>query len=61
MQHQDDYSTKDVREEADQGTVHGSSECDAIGDPFRRALCKVCGLPVVGEAPFCSDHESPVP
>lgn len=35
--------------------------CDAIDDPVRRGLCKVCGLPVVGEAPFCKDHEYPVP
>jgi len=35
--------------------------CDAIDDPVRRGLCKVCGLPVVGEAPFCQDHEYPVP
>lgn len=35
--------------------------CDTIADPVRRTLCKVCGLPVMGEAPFCKDHEPPVP
>jgi hypothetical protein len=24
-------------------------------------LCRVCQAPVVGEAPFCKDHEPPVP
>jgi hypothetical protein len=35
--------------------------CAHIEDPVQRALCKVCGLPVIGEAPFCKDHEPPVP
>ncbi len=35
--------------------------CDDITDPVRRGLCKVCNMPVVGEAPFCKDHEPPVP
>lgn len=35
--------------------------CAEIEDPVRRGLCRVCGLPVVGEAPFCKDHEPPVP
>jgi hypothetical protein len=35
--------------------------CTGIEDPVRRGLCKVCGLPVIGEAPFCKDHEMPVP
>lgn len=35
--------------------------CDAIDDPVRRGLCKICGLSVVGESPFCKDHEYPVP
>jgi hypothetical protein len=35
--------------------------CAGIQDPVRRGLCKVCGLPVIGEAPFCKDHETPVP
>jgi len=61
MQHQEYDRTEDVREELDQEPAHGSGECDTIGDPIRRALCKACGLPVVGEAPFCRDHESPVP
>jgi hypothetical protein len=24
-------------------------------------LCRVCNAPVIGEAPFCKDHEPPVP
>lgn len=35
--------------------------CESIQDPVRRTLCKACGLPVVGEVPFCKDHEPPVP
>lgn len=35
--------------------------CDDITDPIRRTLCKVCHTPVIGEAPFCKDHEPPVP
>ncbi len=36
-------------------------ECAVIGDPVRKGLCRVCKAPVVGEAPFCKDHEPPVP
>lgn len=36
-------------------------ECASIQDPVRRGLCKVCQAPVIGEAPFCKDHEPPVP
>jgi hypothetical protein len=32
-----------------------------IKDPIRRGLCRVCQMPAVGEAPFCKDHEPPVP
>jgi len=45
----------------------GSSEaqagdpCAHIEDPVRKGLCRVCQVPVVGEAPFCKDHEPPVP
>lgn len=35
--------------------------CTGIRDPVRRGLCRVCQAPVVGEAPFCTDHELPVP
>ena len=35
--------------------------CADIHDPVRRSLCKVCNMPVVGEAPFCKEHEPPVP
>ena len=36
-------------------------ECADIEDPVRKALCRVCGVPVMGAAPFCQDHEPPVP
>lgn len=35
--------------------------CAGIEDPVRRGLCKACGLPVIGEAPFCKEHDMPVP
>jgi hypothetical protein len=35
--------------------------CDDISDPIRRSLCKVCNMPVIGDAPFCQEHEPPVP
>lgn len=35
--------------------------CANITDPVRKGLCRVCQVPVVGEAPFCKDHEPPVP
>ena len=38
-----------------------AGECAGIEDPIRRGLCKVCQAPVIGEAPFCQDHEPPVP
>ena len=33
--------------------------CGNINDPIRTGLCKVCNMPVVGEAPFCKDHSRP--
>jgi hypothetical protein len=36
-------------------------DCDSIEDPLRRGLCKACAQPVIGAAPFCKDHEPPVP
>lgn len=41
--------------------AQSQEDCDGIKDPLRRALCKVCGMPVLGEAPFCAEHEPPVP
>jgi hypothetical protein len=35
--------------------------CATIEDPVRRGLCRVCKAPVIGAAPFCQDHEPPVP
>ncbi len=40
---------------------HQAEACDDITDPLRRGLCKVCNMPVVGAAPFCQEHEPPVP
>lgn len=59
----------DIREPEDKETKvtekteaeEEASRCEGIDDPVRRGLCKVCGLPVIGEAPFCKDHELPVP
>lgn len=42
------------------GAAH-MDECAGIDDPIRRGLCRVCQAPVVGEAPFCREHEPPVP
>lgn len=36
-------------------------ECAGIEDPIRKGLCRICQAPIVGEAPFCKDHEPPVP
>jgi hypothetical protein len=35
--------------------------CEDIKDPVRKGLCRVCQMPVVGEAPFCGNHQPPVP
>jgi hypothetical protein len=35
--------------------------CADIEDPVRKGLCRVCQAPVIGYAPFCKDHEPPVP
>jgi len=35
--------------------------CADITDPVRRGLCRICQAPILGEAPFCKDHEPPVP
>ncbi len=38
-----------------------ADECASIQDPVRRGLCQVCHKPVIGLAPFCQEHEPPVP
>ncbi|MGO9571817.1 MAG: hypothetical protein ACLP5H_30185 [Desulfomonilaceae bacterium] len=43
------------------GTEGKVEMCGDIDDPVRRGLCRVCGMPVLGEVPFCQDHEPPVP
>jgi len=61
-------SERDEREsQVQKSTAVGSPEtetgdpCAHIKDPVRRGLCRVCQKPVIGEAPFCKDHEPPVP
>jgi len=58
-------STEERQEEkkhvAEPGTEGKVDVCGDINDPIRRGLCRACGLPIVGEAPFCKDHEPPVP
>ena len=48
---------------ASSGTTEpqATDPCAHIMDPVRRGLCRVCQAPVIGEAPFCKDHEPPVP
>jgi hypothetical protein len=41
--------------------VQQTDPCADIDDPVRRGLCRICQMPVVGESPFCKDHEAPVP
>jgi hypothetical protein len=50
---EDEFVAKERHEKDD--------ECASISDPIRRNLCRVCQKPVIGEAPFCKDHEFPVP
>ncbi|MEW6351089.1 MAG: hypothetical protein AB1646_18685 [Thermodesulfobacteriota bacterium] len=60
MTHHDEEPDEQTRTAHD-AYPEGASACDDIHDPLRRTLCKACGLPVLGEAPFCKDHEPPVP
>jgi hypothetical protein len=52
-----------VKDTAAWGSTHeqAGDPCAHIKDPVRRGLCRVCQLPVVGEAPFCKDYEAPAP
>ncbi len=52
---------EEKRRVAEPGETHTGEACGDIDDPIRRGLCKICNMPVVGEAPFCKDHEPPVP
>lgn len=47
--------------EKEQKTNVPEGSCDNIQDPVRRGLCKLCEQPVVGETPFCTDHQPEVP
>ena len=42
-------------------TADEGGTCTNISDPVRRGLCRICGMPVLGAAPFCQEHEPPVP
>ncbi|MEI7450000.1 MAG: hypothetical protein WCJ75_10265 [Desulfomonile sp.] len=56
--------TKLEKQVEGQSTTSGEpigDPCVDIKDPLRRSLCRVCQVPVIGEAPFCKDHEPPVP
>jgi hypothetical protein len=55
----EDKETKVDTEQTEAGK--GADPCEGIQDPVRRGLCKACGLPVIGHAPFCKEHEMPVP
>jgi hypothetical protein len=57
MKNEEDLGRK---EEKDVDPTTGEA-CDDISDPVRRSLCKVCNMPVLGDAPFCQKHEPPVP
>ena len=60
----DPEETKEPGYAAPEGEKSGQAGVDAcagIEDPIRRGLCRVCQAPVIGEAPFCKDHETPVP
>jgi hypothetical protein len=53
---------EEFREKDKEATDPTTGEtCADIQDPVRRSLCKVCNMPVMGEAPFCKEHEPPVP
>lgn len=58
-----DEKTSKFEETAPSGSAEAQAAdpCADIKDPVRRGLCRVCQAPVVGEAPFCKDHEPPVP
>ena len=52
-----------VEETAAAGSTEAQTEdpCAHISDPLRKGLCRVCQVPVIGDAPFCKAHEPPVP
>jgi hypothetical protein len=60
MSHHDESCKKEA-ERVPEAEAAAGDVCSGIDDPLRRGLCKACGLPVLGLAPFCKDHEAPVP
>jgi hypothetical protein len=59
--HDEESNKKTVYTETETSTTPQDETCDDIEDPVRRGLCKVCQTPVLGAAPFCKEHEPPVP
>lgn len=52
---------KEVQSQSGRTGESTADLCAEIKDPVRKTLCRVCHVPVVGEAPFCKDHEPPAP
>jgi DNA-binding protein HU-beta len=55
---------KFVPSQALKGSVRGDGtgpvdKCGSVEGSVRRLLCRVCGLPVLGELPFCKEHAIP--
>jgi DNA-binding protein HU-beta len=34
-------------------------DCASVEGSIRKLMCRVCGLPVLGELPFCKEHAIP--
>ena len=50
-----------INNREEETTKFEGASCDDINDPVRKGLCKICGTPVLKMAPFCQEHEPPVP
>ena len=61
MDEREEKSRENELSAEEKSASEASDECASIRDPVRRTLCRVCNAPVVGAAPFCQDHEPPVP
>ena len=51
----------EITGKSDKPGAEAKDPCAEIGDPFRKGLCRVCKMPVVGEVLVCREHEPPVP
>ena len=52
---------KFVPSQALRASAHGGLEgpvdvCATVEGPMKKILCKVCGLPAIGDLPFCREH-----